>query len=1105
MKKGLFSLVVASCLLSAFAFGASAFAYDASTVIGQLDGSGDPDFDTSLSVNSGLDGTTSLFLPVDGEIDFVNHRLFVADSENNRVLVFNLDVNNELIDREADFVLGQSNFTDSTARLTDSGLRMPFGIGDVAYDSTSNYLYVADPGNTRVMVFDVATITNGEAAAYVLGQSDFQTAAAGASQSGFTSVYHVEVDSTNQRLFVSDYWGARVLVFDVSSLSNGQLAENVLGQATFGATGIATTSTGMRRPAGMDFDSTNNRLYLTDSSNHRVLIYDTATITDGEAAINVLGQTLFTTSSLATTNAKFQYPNDVELDETNSRVFVADSQNYRVMIFDVSAITNGEAAVNVLGKQDFTSATDVNPSVNNIGNVRGVVYDNDNNLLYAADGRGRIAIFDTAAIGDGEDMIDVLGQDDGLGTPLFDRHNINNGDLAEGFSYNNGIALDELNHRLFVADQYNSRVLVFNLDVNNEPVDYAADFVLGQADLDTFEQADFTNPDETQLSQPAGLAYDSSKNLLYVSDRAYNRVLIFDVVTIVNGEAAVNVLGQLDFNTITEDLSDVGLYYPQGLSLDVDGQRLFVADEYNTRVMIFDVATVTDGEAAANVLGQVDMFSAVADTTADTMNYPLDLVYDSTGDRLFVADSYNNRVTVFDTAVVTDGESAVNVLGQVDLVSGNSGTTNSTMYFPAGLGFDSERNRLYVSDGNARLLIFDASDVDDGDAAFAVLGQPDFDSGDLNLVGAATLNLADYLNFDGGLYYENVKNVAVATESGRIFVSESFGHRISVFDFVTLTTTSLIDGTVNDEYTANFSTAGDQGTVEYELVSGTLPAGITLNTASGLTGTPTEDGTFNLEFRAIDDLGTAGQFASEIVALSLTIAPEPPTPPSSGGGGGGGTVIPNKPSAPNTGGGTGSSTETFPPYYVAIKYLVQAGIVNGYPDGFVHPDREINRAELMKIITVGSGVSPSEEIFGNCFPDVETEWFARFVCFAKAQNFITGYQDGTFRPGREVSGVEALKIIINGLGMHSFVNTDSEIWYLPYYTTASNLGLINKDETVASLQEFSIRGEVFEKLFRMIVAVRKGGYSESLRDEFLKEAIINNNLDLTRDFEIIKK
>ena len=53
-------------------------------------------------------------------------------------------------------------------------------------------------------------------------------------------------------------------------------------------------------------------------------------------------------------------------------------------------------------------------------------------------------------------------------------------------------------------------------------------------------------------------------------------------------------------------------------------------------------------------------------------NSPRGLIYDPAGNRLFVADFSNNRVMLFDVASITNGENAVNVLGQANFTSGSA-------------------------------------------------------------------------------------------------------------------------------------------------------------------------------------------------------------------------------------------------------------------------------------------------------------------------------------------------------------------------------------------------------------------------------------------------
>jgi len=134
-----------------------------------------------------------------------------------------------------------------------------------------------------------------------------------------------------------------------------------------------------------------------------------------------------------------------------------------------------------------------------------------------------------------------------------------------------------------------------------------------------------------------------------------------------------------------------------------------VVDAYHYRVLIYDVSTISDGEPAVNVLGQINLNTCTAATCdASTMYYPFGLTYDSSNSRLYVADYGHNRVLIYDVSTISDGEPAVNVLGQTNLNTCNATTCNaSTMNAPYGLSYDSSHSRLYVVDANHyRVLVF---------------------------------------------------------------------------------------------------------------------------------------------------------------------------------------------------------------------------------------------------------------------------------------------------------------------------------------------------------------------------------------------------------------
>ena len=141
------------------------------------------------------------------------------------------------------------------------------------------------------------------------------------------------------------------------------------------------------------------------------------------------------------------------------------------------------------------------------------------------------------------------------------------------------------------------------------------------------------------------------------------------------------------------------------------------------------------------------------------------------------------------------------------------------------------------------------------------------------------------------------------------------------------------------------------------------------------------------------------------------------------------------------------------PYAEAIEYLKHTGIVNGYDDGSFRPYNLINRAEMLKILVEGQGVTPSVADYNNCFSDVKTEWYAPYVCYAEASGWVNGYPDGTFKPAQNINYVEALKMLLNSQNIavpetvsYGLYGLDVNAWYTPYVNTARELGITEESD-----------------------------------------------------------
>lgn len=125
------------------------------------------------------------------------------------------------------------------------------------------------------------------------------------------------------------------------------------------------------------------------------------------------------------------------------------------------------------------------------------------------------------------------------------------------------------------------------------------------------------------------------------------------------------------------------------------------------------------------------------------------------------------------------------------------------------------------------------------------------------------------------------------------------------------------------------------------------------------------------------------------------------------------------------------------PFLEAISVMKDAAIMRGYAMGDFRPDISVNRAEFLKTLIVAQFGEPGEQYAEACFSDVQADaWYAPYVCFAKEQGIISGYADGSFRPGDTINIAEAAKILVETAGIEKFASSDEE-WFRPYLDTLS--------------------------------------------------------------------
>ena len=92
---------------------------------------------------------------------------------------------------------------------------------------------------------------------------------------------------------------------------------------------------------------------------------------------------------------------------------------------------------------------------------------------------------------------------------------------------------------------------------------------------------------------------------------------------------------------------------------------------------------------------------------------------------------------------------------------------------------------------------------------------------------------------------------------------------IAVMAPLTIVTVAFPAGLVGTAYSAGLAATGGTAPYTWSISAGTLPAGLSLNSATGaITGTPTTAGTSSVTFRATDSVGSTATFTTSMVVTA---------------------------------------------------------------------------------------------------------------------------------------------------------------------------------------------------------------------------------------------
>jgi|GEM_PF-465369 len=141
----------------------------------------------------------------------------------------------------------------------------------------------------------------------------------------------------------------------------------------------------------------------------------------------------------------------------------------------------------------------------------------------------------------------------------------------------------------------------------------------------------------------------------------------------------------------------------------------------------------------------------------------------------------------------------------------------------------------------------------------------------------------------------------------------------------------------------------------------------------------------------------------------------------------------------------------------AIDRAVALGIVKGYADGTFKPQQPVTRAEFVTMLVRALQPSAQQAMADPTFKDAAQigAWARAEVALAVTNGWINGFDDGTFRPGQQITRAEMTTIAARALGLLATGEERSEAgmadfadwatvpaWAKPAFTVAVAEGLI---------------------------------------------------------------
>jgi sugar lactone lactonase YvrE len=678
----------------------------------------------------GIGVLATFFNPFDIFVSQDSKTAFVADTGNSKIRAINT------LTKEVNLLAGAGIVSYG------DGISIPYSasfglVSATAYDG--RYYYIADANTYKIKRYDPITNT----IMLIAGNGNSNLTDGFGMAASFGVISHMEYDATSNCLYFSDTTNHAIRRLE---LNNNFFISTMAGDgnASYSDGAGYFMASEVNEPRGVCSDGTT--VYFTDTKNNKIRKYDIAT----GVVSTIAGTGQFGSLNGAGTSATFNLPKGICLDQTNTKLFVADTGNNMIRQIDLS--NNTVTTIAGSGDNSSLDGNGLSATFNypqGITQLNGVLYvaDTNSNKIRSLTYNSTLSQWVVATVaGTGLNAVSQLNQDNaGINRP---QYNVDgNTGSAVSFFQPTGITCDD--QYLYVADTGNQRIRKVN------PLNGATTTLAGSPS-GAIGGTDGTGLNASFYS-PTDITCDKSGNILYVTDTGNNKIRkIMTQTGAVYTIAGSGSAGSTDNSTGTNGT----LNGPLGLCVSPTADYIYVADTKSNKIRRvstsgYALSTIvgtgntgsmdgvgqysqailaspnfcyldeannavyfTDGNKVRKLDNKTGIITSVAGSGASgfadgpavgiqaSFNSPYNVVVDSASKYMYVADTANNKIRRVELA--TGNTITFAGTGSSGFVNGEG--LNASFNTPVALCFSKDFNTLYVTDsGNNAIRKIDVA------------------------------------------------------------------------------------------------------------------------------------------------------------------------------------------------------------------------------------------------------------------------------------------------------------------------------------------------------------------------------------------------------------